>query len=242
MSTLTLSQDEVHLWWVNLELSAENAENLAYILSEKEKERAKRFHFLYHQHRFIAARSALRIILGRYLNLNPQKIEFTYSDKGKPSIANLENHQRLEFNLSHSQTLALCGITSDRPIGVDIEQLRPMKDAAQLAQRFFCPSEFAVISPLPPGEQEKAFFRAWTAKEAFLKATGEGLSGGLDQVEVDLLSDVMRLRSIKGEVQPVKAWSILSLIGKEDYLGAVVVKDKFNFQQFQLDLTNLNNI
>ncbi|WP_013323860.1 4'-phosphopantetheinyl transferase family protein [Gloeothece verrucosa] len=228
---LTLDFQDVHIWCANLDLPQEQILPLAKLLCEEEINRANRFQFEHHRHRFIAARGTLRIILGQYLNRVSDRIEFDYSPKGKPSII---ASQGIEFNMSHSETLALYGVTRNRPIGVDIEYLRPMKDAAQLAKRFFCQSESEAISGLPAGEIEKTFFRAWTAKEAFLKATGEGIAGGLDQIEVDLSSQESRqFLSINGNAQEVENWSLLPLVVAENYLGAVVVKGPGLFRFFK---------
>lgn len=223
-----LEKNDVHIWCVNLDLPQQPIPQLVKILSEEEISKANRFRFQQHQHRFIVARSTLKIILGQYLNLEPGSIEFEYTSKGKPFLRGGEG---LEFNISHSQSLALYGITRDRPIGVDIEYLRPMKDAEQLAKRFFCQSEYKVISELPPGEREKVFFRAWTAKEAFLKATGEGIGGGLDKVEVDLNQDSLLLLSIQNDYHSVSEWTLLPLMPADDYLGAVVVKGNISKQE-----------
>lgn len=219
---LKLQKNDVHIWCANLDLPKEKIQQLTTILSEEEISRANRFRFEQHRHRFIVARSTLKIILGQYLNIESDRIEFDYTPKGKPRIREGEG---LEFNMSHSQTLGLYGVTRDRPIGVDIEYLRPMEDATQLAKRFFCTSEYEAISSLAPKEREKYFFRAWTAKEAFLKATGEGIGGGLDQIEVDLtFQDSVKLLKIKGDSQTVYQWSLLPLNPANNYLGAVVVK------------------
>lgn len=234
--TVKLKADEVHLWVTDLDLPPKTVESLTSFLNPQEIQKANRFRFPHHRHRYIVARSALRIILGRYLHLHPSEIEFNYSAKGKPSLANPKT-QDLQFNMSHSETIALYGITSDCPIGVDIEHLRPMKDAIQLAQRFFCPSEYETIKRLTAENIENAFFKAWTAKEAFLKATGEGLGGGLDQIEIELNSEPIRFVSIAGEVNNIMNWSLVSVMPAESYLGAVVVPKKMNLQQFRLDLS-----
>lgn len=233
---LNLFHNEVHIWCVNLNIPESQIEQLAKLLCEEEITRANRFHFPHHRQRFIVARSTLRIILGRYLKIEPSNIQFQYTPKGKPSI---KGDEGLNFNMSHSENMALYGITRDRLIGVDIEYLRPMEDAAQLAKRFFCQSEYEVISPLPPGEREKVFFRAWTAKEAFLKATGAGIGGGLEGVEVDLTcEDTIRFLRLKEPEYTVSDWSLLSLIPADEYRGAVVVQgDLSMISQYRLNMT-----
>lgn len=226
---LTLEKNDVHIWCTNLDLSREKIQQLETILSQEEINRANQFYFEKHRHRFIVARSSLRIILGQYINIKSDRIQFDYTPKGKPYLVGREE---IEFNVSHSENMSLYGVTGNRPIGVDIEYLRPIEDAAKLAKRFFCPSEYEVISPLAPGEREKAFFRAWTAKEAFLKATGEGIGGGLDQVEIDLTSqESIKLLKIQNNCHAANEWSLLPLILADDYIGAVVVKGKLFTQK-----------
>ena len=61
--------------------------------------------------------------------------------------------------------------------------MRPISNIVSLAKRFFTEKEASYLESLSPQEKIETFFRFWTAKEAYLKATGEGL-GGLDNIEV----------------------------------------------------------
>jgi len=183
---LILEAQTVHLWWISLDVTEEKLQNLIALLSESEKIKADRFKFPQHQRRYQAVHGILRIILGRYLNIDPAQINFTHSDRGKPYLIDDCNPLNLQFNLSHSENRAILGISRDRPIGVDLEKIRPMGNAEQLAERFFCASEYALLTQAIPAERDKLFFQLWTAKEAYLKATGEGISGGLNQVEIAL--------------------------------------------------------
>jgi 4'-phosphopantetheinyl transferase len=129
------------------------------------------------QHK-IVARARLRQILSGYLDRSPLEIEITTGLQGKPQVAGIE------FNLSHSGNVVAYAV-SDRPIGIDIERIRSM-DLSGIIQRFFAPSEFAAWQKLPQMEQEIAFFRTWTVKEAYLKAIGTGLHTPLAEVEVSM--------------------------------------------------------
>ncbi len=221
---LILLSDELHIWYTDLDLPQEEIEKLAKILSEDEINRANRFVFPHHRKHFIVARSTLRIILSSYVRLSPEQIQFNYSPKGKPSMAPSCNQERITFNLSHSDTLALYGIRRGHPIGVDIEYMRPMEDVDKLAQRFFSPREYGLIASLSSPDKENTFFRFWTAKEAFLKATGDGISGGLNQIELDLGVDgLIRFLRIHDDTQMVANWSLFPItIGY--YIGAVVTQ------------------
>jgi phosphopantetheine--protein transferase-like protein len=112
----------------------------------------------------------------------PLEIEITTGLQGKPQVAGIE------FNLSHSGDL-VAYVVSDRPVGIDIERIRSM-DLSGIVQRFFAPSEFAAWQNLPQSEQEAAFFRTWTVKEAYLKAIGTGLHTPLSEVEVSIDQDL----------------------------------------------------
>ena len=183
---LVLEAQTIHLWWISLDVTEENLHHLISLLSESEKIKAEWFKFPQHQRRYQAVHGILRIILARYLNLDPTQINFTHSDRGKPYLTNDCNSLNLQFNLSHSENRAIVGISRDRSIGVDLEKMRPMGNAMLLAERFFCPSEYTLLTQAIPEERDKLFFQLWTAKEAYLKATGEGISGGLNQVEIAL--------------------------------------------------------
>lgn len=224
MSKLTLDGDRVHIWQTNLDLPVQQVEEFVEILSADEKTRADRFYFPQHRQRFIVARAKLRLLLASYLDTKPNKVEFEYSDRGKPFLAQSFDN-RLKFNLSHSQEIALYGFTLDRKIGVDLEYLNSKTDVEEIAKRFFSAREYAEISSLPALSRLQAFFRGWTVKEAYLKATGDGLAGSLDTVEVCLNpAKVPSLLAIKGDTQMAAAWSIYHFAPMPNYLATVAVE------------------
>ncbi|MGL6345273.1 MAG: 4'-phosphopantetheinyl transferase family protein, partial [Waterburya sp.] len=134
-----LDHNQVHVWRANLDLPTTAIEELAAILSHDEIARANRFRFTKDRNRFIAARSILRQLLGKYLQITPDKLEFEYSDRGKPRLSASMPNSFLQFNVSHSHEYALYGFIYDQAIGVDIEYLREMSDAVKIAERFFSP-------------------------------------------------------------------------------------------------------
>ena len=232
-SNLMLTSSEVHLWKMNLDLSREQVEKQYMILSEDEKKRANSFKFEIHKNRFIIARSTMKLILSRYLNLPPEKIKFKYNAYGKPQLVNELKSEGLEFNLSHSENLAIYGISRHHLVGVDLEYLRPMKEAEKLAERFFCSREFEAIKSLSIDKKEKAFFKLWTAKEAYLKAIGKGISGGLEQIEISL-KEPMELIKVPENAQ--SCWELLSFTPHPNYIAAMVVEGKkanINYYEFQ---------
>ena len=223
--TLTLSSQDIHIWRANLDLPIEQIERFLETLSADEKIRAERFHFERHRNFFIAARGILREILSRYSELKPEEWRFNYGTRGKPEIAESCGVKNLEFNVSHSEEIALYGITRASKIGVDIEKIRSLDDAEKIAQRFFLPQEFLWLSKLSPAEKKAAFFSLWTCKEAYLKAIGEGLAFGLDQFEIGFSTDGLpKIISIQGNKEAGKYWFLQQFNPVLGYVGSVAVK------------------
>jgi 4'-phosphopantetheinyl transferase len=126
-----------------------------------------------------------RKMLAKAANVAPEEIAFTYGDKGKPR-ANLPLH----FNVSHAGAYVLCAV-ADAPIGADIEKIKPFR--AGMVARYFTDAEAAYIwgnNPVPDGNVTDPdtcarFYRVWTAKEAYVKMTGTGISTDLGAVAFD---------------------------------------------------------
>ncbi|MEA5617302.1 4'-phosphopantetheinyl transferase HetI [Cronbergia sp. UHCC 0137] len=210
---LVLSSDDVHIWRINLNQSESQLQFFRDTLSSDEIARAERFYFPEHRRRFIVGRGSLRTILGRYLGVEASEIKFIYQKRGKPLLAN----SGLFFNLSHSQDLALLGVSYKGLIGVDLEYIRLMSDLEGLAKRFFLPKEYELIKLLSFEEQQQVFFRYWTCKEAYLKATGDGLVE-LEQIEVFLKVNEPAKLLVSGD------WCLRELIPSENFASAVVVQ------------------
>jgi len=224
-SPATLANAAIHVWCVYLRQPIHKISQLAQHLSLDEHERADRFVFDRDRGKYIVARGTLRLILGHYLHTPPEQLQFRYGLQNKPYLAKIDNH--LQFNLAHSHNLALYAITRHQELGVDIEAIRPMDDKEQMAQRFFSAAEYTTLVSLPEEQKLVGFFNCWTRKEAFLKATGEGLTRPLDQFNVSLTPGVpAELLSIEGSTQAAEQWSLFELKPAEEYIGAVAIPGK----------------
>jgi 4'-phosphopantetheinyl transferase len=215
----TLRDNQVHIWRANLGLSTPEIEQLTTLLSTDEIARANKFRFVQHRSKFIAARGILRQLLGNYLKASPRSLTFAYSDRGKPQLA---TDISLQFNLSHSQEYALFGFTLNHLIGVDIEYQRAMPDALKIAQRFFSAREYRMLEAVTIEQQSKLFFQLWTAKEAYLKATGTGLAASLTSVEIALdRSESLYLSTLKKD--KIINWSLYSCTPATNYIAAIAI-------------------
>lgn len=219
---LTLPSDRVDLWRVRLDSPESSGGAFQDVLTPDELARADRFHFHRDRLRFITCRAALRSILSRYLQMPPGDIRFRYEKNGKPEITELQNSHGLRFNVSHSSALAVIAVSSGRAVGVDIEKVNPKLECLDIARRFFSKRECLALSTTSAGEQKRAFFACWTRKEAFLKATGEGLSYSLSEFSVNVAPDQPALiEEVKADPQAVLRWSLANLRPEDEYLGTL---------------------
>jgi 4'-phosphopantetheinyl transferase len=216
-SSVVIRENEVHIWLVQTNDESISLGDFKDLLSSVEQDRASKFKFETDRRRYIIAHAALRSILSIYVNSPARELQFASGPYGKPKLASIHDAKKIAFNLSHSNEVALIAITQGREIGVDVEWVR--KDFAfdEVAERFFTSREVAALRALPLHLQREAFYKCWTSKEAFLKAKGTGLSGQLDEVEMVLTDDVVR---IKGTVPNL---SLIDLTVDGGYVAALVV-------------------
>nr|ASV47143.1 phosphopantetheine-protein transferase [uncultured bacterium] len=171
----------VHAWQVDLDgIPYTSARQL---LSADECARADSFRFDVHRVRFVAGRAALRVLLGRELQIAARDVVFVTGRFGKPALAPSLGTS-LRFNLSHSENRALIATAWGADLGVDLEYLDAATDMEELAVTVFSTGERAELAALPEPLRVAGFFSAWTRKEAYLKARGEGLSRSLQDFDV----------------------------------------------------------
>lgn len=220
-SSPMLMNGEVAIWHASLEQPAAVLAELQTVLSEEERTRAGRFHFQKHQNAFIAGRGILRLLLSGQTGIHPKDLQFKYTQHGKPFLAGSDIH----FNLSHSGGIVLYGLSPDRQVGIDIEQIRPLKELEQIAKNHFSPEEYHQLSSVREDDRLAAFFRCWTRKEAFIKAIGEGISFPLQEFTVSLKAGYpAKLMSVRGSVENTHRWSMHDVEVPEGYAAALVVE------------------
>lgn len=132
-----------------------------------------------------SARAHLRRILARYVGAEPTALRFEYGEHGKPALV---GDDELRFNLSHSERFGLLAVSRAGLLGVDVEHARPGRAFEDIAERFFSAPERAELVALPTDRRARAFYRAWTRKEAYLKAHGTGLSFASNRFTITYVS------------------------------------------------------
>lgn len=172
---LSLSGNELHLWRFKLHITGEIDAGFENILPAVELSRAARLLDRKKKNQFISARIHLRVILGQYLQIRPNLVEFQYNQFGKPFLSEKHNSS-LFFNLSHSGDLGGLVVASNMDVGVDLEHIDPEMNFFQLSHSYFNEQEKLCLDQYSHSRQRRGFFRLWTQKEAMLKFWGSGFS------------------------------------------------------------------
>jgi len=223
-ANMPLSGDEVHLWYSSLDLPASSFQRLGATLDADERERTKGLCFDLERARFVVSHGLLRRILGHYSGVEPNKLRFLYSTRGKPSLTEEFGERRIQFSLSHSDGYVIYAFTLDHRIGIDLEHVVPIVESERIAARFFSGKEKAVLDTLAGNERREAFFRIWTAKEAYLKACGQGLAFPLNRIEtiIDREGSICSL-GIKG-IEDDSRWSLEQFGPAPGFVASLIIE------------------
>ncbi len=214
---LTLEGDDICIWRLPAAADPRSVAPLWAVLAPEERERARRLRRPEDHTTFVIARGALRMLTAAYLDRPPLSIEFEYGPRGKPALAPCGIP--LQFNLTHTGELCLIAFSRRRILGVDAERLdRPLR-VESFARRILGAQELEAFARVPEPMRRRALLEAWVRKEAYLKATGEGLAGGPGTVAVSLAPDEPA-RFLDGP--PVAAgWDLWALDLGPGYVGAL---------------------
>jgi 4'-phosphopantetheinyl transferase len=178
LTSLELMTEEVQVWVASLDVTDERYDTLARVLPSEEKDRAASLTPIAAR-RFVVARGILRTLLSGFTGTSADKLRFSYGNSGKPSLVDRDD---IHFNISHSADLGLFAFAPDRPVGVDVENERPVRRLLDVAQRFMSDDELRSLVDTAPDERDAAFLKAWVVREARLKAEGKGVWSGSEHI------------------------------------------------------------
>ena len=186
---LPLHPDKIELWLAFCDEIADEGLLADYrrLLVEEERQQEARFHLAHDRHRYLITRALVRSVLSRYAAVAPQDWCFEEDAYGRPQIVNADPvARRITFNISHTRSLVVLGVTCERALGVDTEDFHTRQAELGIADHYFAADEVAQLRTTPPDLQQTRFFEYWTLKESYIKARGMGLSLPLAQFGFDL--------------------------------------------------------
>ena len=219
-----LGINEVDIW--HGKVIDEDADYQAYwrVLDEAEQTQAQKFKNELLHKRYVEIHGRLRNCLAHLLNQSPEKISIKKAAQGKPYLA---DYPELAFNLSHSADRVLIAMSWSCQLGVDIELCKPRINVSGLVNKCFSEEEIAHWNQLPETQKNQEFYRYWTRKEAFVKATGHGITLGLNQcvVKPENPSEFLRVPDLYGDAS---AWHVFDIELGEGVCGAVVTDKKLS--------------
>ena len=212
-------------------ISSDEMIALEMLLDSAERTRAAQFRFDRDRRCFIASRGIIRGLLGAALDIPAAELGFEYGAHGKPSIDAVDaNGRKLRFNLSHAAGAAMFALAWDREVGIDLEAATRLTDKNEkLPTHILSPRELIIWRGIPNEKlRSPALLRAWTRKEAFIKATGEGLFHELRDIEVALDAATpqpsLTIRGASDKGKASRDWTIYDLSAPSGFAAAVAVE------------------
>ena len=199
-------------------------------LDAHDRERAARFRFAEDRARYVLGRALVRKCLGHYLAQTPETIELAYTGRGRPYFPLDET---LQFSITHARDWVAIALTANARVGIDLEFMERKLNLAELAERILSADDFRAFQALPEPEKEPVFFRVWTRKEAYLKARGEGISEGLQQISVSFAADETTFLTDSRDESAAHKWRAYALDVPAGYAGALACDDSAKRIDFQ---------
>ncbi len=225
---IKIDHGNVHIWLASIEEEAGSLEYLLKILPADEEKRAERYVFEKDRKRYIIAHGILRLILARYIPIEPENILLTVKKRGKP-VLNQPEYGNISFNISHSNNYIVFALALGMEIGIDIEYMKDLPNSDEIVKRFFSMKEIKEYFELTAGVRKRAFFTCWTRKESFIKATGEGFYYPLDSFSVSPDPDIKSNTVIQCGTGGEQKWSLLDIdIEDRDYVCTVAVEGEYS--------------
>jgi 4'-phosphopantetheinyl transferase len=220
---ISLTPAEIHLWLAFYDEITEEHSAYRELLSAEEKEQESRFYFARDRRRYLITRALVRTVLSRYVPIDPKQWAFAANEYGRPEIVNAQGRDAcLLFNISHTHSLIILGVTKGRALGLDVENFREHAAPIDIADRYFAPQEVAALAAVPVEQQQYRFFEYWTFKESYIKARGMGLSLPLDKFSFHYPDD----HAVEFAIHPELAddpsrWQFWQFRPRPEYLAAV---------------------
>jgi len=209
--------------WV-LDLDAEAHRRLASITAPPNATSSSSPDLRLRHDRRTVSQALTRLLASRYLDVPPERVRLVADAHGKPAVTIAPQDGKaiptgMNLSVAHRENVYLAAVSPFGPVGVDVEVVRADLDSTSGTDGQFSPGERRRIESLPVDQRATAFCKCWTAKEAFVKAIGLGVSFGLDQVETELNDDgSVRLARINGKVELAAGWNlvhrVLTVAGK----------------------------
>ena len=208
---IELKPDVVDVWTAPLDVTTDELNELLKRLSPSEQKRVGSLLEEKAVRQYVVSRAMQRQLLANYVGGLPSEISFGVVAMGKPTLSR-PNDIGLTFNTTHSGALVIIAVTANRDVGVDVEQMRKIPRALQVAKRFFSNEEYEMLAALPESDLDRAFLSIWVRREGTAKARGDSVWRGLASWK-------------NGELEDRRSdWTVEPLDLGPEFVGVVVAR------------------
>ncbi len=219
-----MNTDSVEVWHGIITADEELYNRFLAVLDDDEQRQANRFKNTLLHKRYVEVHGRMRSLLAEVVKQAPEQITIYKTKQGKPY---LPDYPEVTFNLSHSAEQLLIAVAQNCRVGVDIEVCKPRANLTGLVNKCFAEAEMSYWNQLPDNEKKQAFYRFWTRKEAFVKATGHGIVLGLNQCIINPENQI-EFTSVPMQCGKASIWSIQDFELGEGLCGAIVSDKKLS--------------
>jgi len=206
------------LWWCSLEPLPARLDAFERSLSTAERARAARFGTPQLRDRYVMGRGSLRSILAGELGTDPTAVDIVRGIRGRPQLAGAP---ALDFNVSHTDVIAIVGIVRRGRIGVDVERLDRTINVEGIARKFMTANERAAIAGQDADTGRRHLLTLWTCKEAMSKATGDALSAPFGSIDIDLRAG--RCARDGPDAYAPSRWTLHAAVVPPEYVATVAI-------------------
>ena len=224
---IRLEPRTIHLFTVDLGQAASAGGSFDDLLAAEIRRQAAEGGAQFRSRRTLTARVCVRRILGQCSGRDPRTIALGRDVGGKPRLLDRRDPQPIHFNVSHSGELMLVAVSLNAPVGVDVEAVRPIENMLGIAGYYFSDAELQELRSVRPADQCRSFYAGWTRKEAFVKATGEGMGRDFRSFDVTLSpSAVPQIAAVRpaSSLENSHVWQVFAFEPCPGYVAAVVAR------------------
>lgn len=223
-----LTPGQIHLWLAPTGLPDDDfqARYLA-MLSPAERERHRAFHFERDRHAYLAAHALARLVAGHFAGIAPAEVAFRRGASGKPYLDLAPALGQVGFSLTHTAGMVGCLLAPGMDCGLDVERRRPLDDMDAIARTLFSQAEQRDLATCAPDQREARFYALWTLKEAYAKATGEGIGADLTHLSFGIDEDdsqTVQARFADGHPGAHQQWRFYSRMDGRTHAMAVAAR------------------
>jgi 4'-phosphopantetheinyl transferase len=217
-----MKSEIIEIW--HGQVTSEDAHYQAYwrVLDAAEQAHAEKLKNALLHKRYVEVYGRLRNVLAKILNQSPEKIRIKKAEHGKPYLV---DYPELAFNLSHSADRLIIALGWNCQLGIDIEFCKQRINLSGLVDKCFAEEEAAYWNKLPEDQKKSEFYRFWTRKEAFVKATGRGIGLGLNNCVINPEKPTGFL-TVPADFEPSSEWRVLDIdLGQGIFCAVVADKE-----------------